>query len=637
MYKKLYKKFLSLLICLVVITSNLVKADTVIIGSAPGLNNGRTISANTNTSYLQNQFTGPGTLPNSSMTGITPIQGVSVDYSAGQQSVDANGIGYSGPNTTTITSPGVHNQQLATTTGNVGVISNGAGALGNASTTSTSDTGPTVAAEIIPVAGGQTLSSADGTGPGYSLNNPTAGGNAASSVPANTSQSTSQNTSQNAVINSDVIIYKPNDFIQAVKPTIKAPAALVLNATTRQIYFSKGGLTQFPPASLANLVTAAILIANKNLDDVLTVSQTAVTGLEAGAVTAGLRTGDKITVRDAIGAMFVKSCCDVANVVAENIAGSKENFVNVMNQTVKSWGCVLTNFTNPSGLNGDNQVTTTYDVAIMIDKATANPALKIMLQQEKYVLPATAHRGALTLTSSNKLLKKGDRNYYEGISASRMGYTSKAGYTIASEVDYNGQKLIAVVLKANGSQWEDTTKLLNYAKVASLEPTSINAPKYNITFNSAGAAGAAQVQAAQAAQAAATQAAAAGLAQGANFAAGDTVGTWMKDTTGWYFVKADGSKATNEWIRQGGKLYCIDSTGYMVTSWRQMSNGSTYYFDPNTGELRHNTWVNVSTGAYYLQADGTLAKADKGTTKNIVTSVGTYTIDENGKALAKVS
>ena len=95
--------------------------------------------------------------------------------------------------------------------------------------------------------------------------------------------------------------------------------------------------------------------------------------------------------------------------------------------------------------------------------------------------------------------------------------------------------------------------------------------------------------------------------------------------------------ANNEWIKQNGKIYCVDSTGYMITGWRQMSNGSMYYFDPAQGELRHGTWVNVSTGAYYLQDDGTLAKAPKGQTKQITTSVGTYTIDENGKAIAKVS
>ena len=108
-YKKLVKKFLALFICLVIIISNFVYADTVYIGVAPGLiQDGRTMTSNTNTPYLQNLYTGPGNLPNSSVTGLTPIQGVSVDYSRGQAAIDSNGASYSGPQVTTITSPAVY-------------------------------------------------------------------------------------------------------------------------------------------------------------------------------------------------------------------------------------------------------------------------------------------------------------------------------------------------------------------------------------------------------------------------------------------------------------------------------------------------------------------------------------------------
>ena len=457
-------------------------------------------------------------------------------------------------------------------------------------------------------------------------------------MPANTSAS-------NAVL-SDTIIYRPNDYIQAIKPSISAPAAIVLNATTRQIYYSKGGLDKYEPASLANLVTASILIANRKLDDVLKVSQGAVSNLEYGATTAGLKAGDTITVRDALGALFVGSCCDVANVVAENLAGTTANFVNVMNQTAKSWGCVSTNFTNPTGLNNKSQLTTTYDMAVIMDKATASPELKIMLAQEKYVLPATAHRMALTLSTKNRILVKGDANYYDGISASRMGYTSRALYTIASELDYNGQRFIAIVFKANMTQWTDTKKLLNFAKVASLEASANNVQTYITTFKSASSganSGATTTASSNVPKVVDAGTANAGqLPTGSTTSTpttqnGDNAGAWAKEASGWIFVKSNGAKANNEWIRQNGKLYCIDSNGYMITGWKQMSNGNTYYFDETTGELKYNTWVNVATGSYYLQSDGSLAKANSGQTKNITTAVGTYTIDDTGKAIAKVS
>ena len=648
MFKSLSKRIFSIVVCLALLLTNLVYADTVVVGVAPGTGS-KNMSANAAaTTYLQNQFSGPGLLPNSSTTNYSPIQGVSYDYSVGQQlsNVDQNGAENKGPTVKTITSPAAHNQELATVTGNSKVITNGL--VLNYNDDRSADIGPTVHEISSPTSHRESLISENAnSGPGAVNNN----SQQPAAIPSYTTQNNNQATTVTqaaqvdtfAASNNGVIIYTVNNGIQAVKPSIAAPGALVVNATTRQIYFSRGGLNPFHPAALTTLVTASLLLSYKRLDDVLAVSPTAVTGLESGASTAGLRAGDVITVRDALGAMFVRSCCDVANVVAENVAGSVPNFVALMNQTVKNWGCVATNFTNPTGLNNDAQITNTYDAAIIMDKVSSDPTLKLMLQQSAYTLPATAHRAAKALTTTNQLLIHGNKNYYAGIT-SKMGYTSKAKYTVASEIDYNGQRLIAVVLQANGTQFTDTTKLLNYAKVASLEAGAAGA-RYNTVLNVAGnvstqAMAATNVAASAGVYNAPTTAATSAAGSGTNsllVSTGDTAGTWQRDAKGWFFLKASGQSAANEWIKQGGKVYCVDSTGYMITGWRQMSNGAMYYFDPNSGELRHNTWVNVSTGAYYLQADGTLAKADKGTTKNIVTSVGTYTIDENGKAIAKVA
>ena len=665
MCKSFPKKFLSIILCMVMLLTTLAYADNVVIGVAPNSME-KTQNLNATTTYLQNQYSGPGLLPNSSITYNTPIQGVSIDQSTGNV---VSSLSYSsntsdtGPRTTTITSPAANNATVSARRQNAQVITNG---LINDSvqTANTSDSGPTVHEISAPTADGGGITSDGVYGPGVESYETNQNDRPQNPVPSYTTDTT--NVTQN--VNTGVIIYTTNDNIRAVRPNIVAPGALIVNANTRQIYYSKGGLNPFHPAALTNLVTAYILLTYKNLDDILVVNASAVSNLESGANTAKLRAGDTITVRDAIGAMFVKSCCDVANVVAENVAGNVTNFVVMMNQTVKNWGCVATNFTNPTGLNNNAQVTNTYDMAIIMDKATSNPTIKLMLKQPAYVLPPTTHRGALALSSSNKLLVPGDKNYYAGISASRLGYTSKAKYTMASELDYNGQKLIAIVLGANGSQFTDTTKLLNFGKVASIEAGN-SGVSYSAVLNNANAANANAMAAAnfaamqqalvgQAAQQAAVQQAAAqqlatqqaamqqaALAgQMANTAissavagVGDTQGIWQRDNKGWYFIKANGQSANNEWIKQNGKAYCVDSSGYMITGWRQMSNGNMYYFDPTSGEMRHGTWVNVSTGAYYLQDDGTLAKAPMGQTRNITTSVGMYTIDQNGKAIAKVS
>lgn len=659
MKNNLFKIIISL--CLsILLLCNFSYADVVVIGTAPGATNGKNVAQNVGTNFIQSQYTGPGTLPSSANTGASPIQT--------NKNIDGNGVIDNGPSVNVITSPAANNAALSQNKNGSNVISNSAG--GSLSDTGIYDVGPTTIDIISPGANTPHYSDnyynnsgaiGNASGPNQSpISSITGTSNSVGGSQFPNSNNFQQNTSNqtnttipiinnNNNINTDsgLIIYQANDTILAQKPVIKAPAAIVVNATTKQIYYSKDGFGLYAPAALTNLVTAYILLSNKGLEELLPVSYTAVTGLESGASTAGLKAGDTISVRDAIAAMFVQSCCDVSNVVAENISGNIASFVALMNQTIKSWGCLHTNFANPTGLNHDAQVTTVYDMAIIMDKVSSNPHLKTFLSLTSYTLPATASRGAKQLTSKNNLMKPGNSSYYAGLGASRMGYTSKAKYTVASQLDYNGNRIVSVVLKANGSQFTDTIKLLNYAKVASIEAanngssaimnnklnqvysslnvnisntntnTNVNTNvNNNVNTNVQNTTVSNNVP---------------------NTAQNNTLGTWLQDGRGWYFKKQNGQIAKNEWIQENGKQYCVDENGYMITGWREFTNGNLYYFDPSSGEFRYNTWVNVSTGSYYLQADGSLARANPGTTKNIVTSLGTYTIDETGKALAKIN
>lgn len=608
------KRVFSLILVLILSTSSLTYADTVVIGSAPtSYGTDKVIASNASgTTFLQNSTNGPGLAPSSAyLYGQSPIQGVyDTASSTPTTQVDSNNVASIGPTTKTITSPAANISALSSSTSRV--VTNGLNL--NYQNDSTADIGPTTVEVLSPGANGPIMSNSTNTN---TNTNTVPSYDSGSTKYINTDTTTQTNT----------IIYQVNNSIQATKPVVKSEAALVVNATTRQIYYSKNGFASLPPAGLANLVTARILLAYKGLDDTLAVTQTAISNLESGANTAGLKAGDQIKVRDAIGAMFVKSCADVANVVAENVSGSIPNFVSLMNSTVKNWGCIGTVFVNPTGLNSDQQVTNVYDMAIIMDKVCANDTLKYFLNLSTYTLPATSSRGQKKLTSSNYFLQKGNKSYYEGITASRLGYTSKAKYTMASEVDINGFRLIAVVLKSNNTHFNDSKMLLDYAKTAFVEVVANGtngSTVYTTNGNDIAASGTSSSTSSSTATTniSSTQ---------------DTQGSWAKDNTGWYFVKSDGTRATNQWIKQSGKLYCVDNTGYMVTGWRVMTNGNTYYFDTSTGEFKYNTWVNTTTGAYYLQSDGALAKASAGSTKNIVTQVGTYTIDENGKALAKVS
>ena len=638
----------SLLMVLMFLSSSLMGryglADEVRVGSTPMLNANYNNGVMSSNNYIaQSNYYGPGTVPTSNMTGInTPI-----DYDTSTQSI--------GPTVHIIKSPADNEREMAEQRSQT---------IGNKETgdPSTADKGPTTFIIDHPLEEGMDPYNPGTSGSGpindvstqpgnvpyfytdgtYGGDVPTGGGGSAAGVQVVATGlmdgirlNYNPQAGQTGTIGQTVYT---SVNINAAKPTITSDGAIVVNATTKEVYYSKNPFNAYNPAGIANLMTAYLLVNSKQLTDVMMVTAPAVSNLESGAARAGLRAGDTITVTDALGAMFVKSCCDVSNTVAINVAGSVENFVALMNQTAVSMGCLATHFANPTGLNDASQVTTPYDMAIIMDYVTNNPTLKQFLTLTQYQLPATAHRKALMLYSKNTLLARGSSTYYEGISASRLGYTSKALYTMASEVDYNGNKLIAVVLRSNGSQFADTTKLLNFSKTSLFERVSAGgAVQAARNLANASAAGQAQVQT-QIGNASTLQQAL--VSRGFTTGAGNNTnagGTWLQNDGRWYYVNAAGQIVRSQWLNDSGKNYYLDSSGFMVTGWRTFSNGNTYYFDPTNGDLKSNTWVNLTDGSYYLQSDGSLAKASAGQTKNITTSVGTYTINDQGKAIAKVS
>lgn len=644
---KRFKRILSSIFLIITLLVNTVYADAVVLSSAPTntstVNNGVAGSNILATTVYSNLYSGPAAVP---------TDGTVVAYT----SSGTGSVTYTSPVTKTISSPAANMQSQSSSTS--GVIDNiGFSKSSSSSSTNVTYDSPVTKTITSPSAEGSLTSSNATTGPGAITST-------SQNAPGTSGQTTTRTTTTTAastVNTGGSILYSVNANITTAKPTISATGAIVVDATTKQILFYKNPYTPYAPASLTNMMTAYLLLRYKGLNDVLTVSQRAVTNVESDASVAGLKAGDTIVVKDAIAAMFVRNCCDVANVAAEAVSGSIENFVSLMNQTAKSWGCVSTNFTNPSGLHNDGHLSSPYDMAVIMDKVTSDASLLYIMTLTKYTLPATAHRRALTLTTKNTLTTSGSSNFYSGAQASRMGYTSKARYNIATLMPYNNHRIIAIVMHANGSQFSDTKKLLNFAQKAVAE--TITNGTANTGLTAAITQQALQQQMLVAQQAAQNTANTGVVVQTENRASttntaqsaisnalmsvqlitaatgltSETAGTWASDANGWYFIKSDGTKAVNQWIQTNQKIFCVDANGYMIKGFKDFSNGKRYYFDTATGELKYNTWINDATGGYYLQADGSLARASAGTTMNITTSVGVYTIDSNGKAIAKVS
>ena len=153
-------------------------------------------------------------------------------------------------------------------------------------------------------------------------------------------------------------------------------AGIVMDANSSIILYDYNANTKLYPASLTKLMTAIIVLehANGNYEDMVNFSYISVTqDIDKTSTTIGATAGDQLSVKDCLYSLLLASANDVANALAEYVAGSIKDFVLLMNERAESLGCNNTHFVNPSGLHDDNQYTTASDMAKILQYAMSFP------------------------------------------------------------------------------------------------------------------------------------------------------------------------------------------------------------------------------------------------------------------------
>ena len=456
--------------------------------------------------------------------------------------------------------PPIPVESAAESTENTGPGASAAGSTGTSAPDSSSGTGTSAPGSS---ADGGTTGSGDSAGPGASQTGSASG--QTESVGPGASVSGSQSGAGAGTVVSTV-----------EAPQIQSEGAALLDASTGKLLYGKNENTQFYPASITKMMTALLVAENCSLDEVVTFSETATTNLESGAVTLSLTAGDQLTVEDCLYALLLKSANEVANGLAEHVAGSVENFAAMMNARAKELGCQNTNFVNPNGLNNENHKTTPYDMALIMKAAMDNPTVQNIDSTLSHKIGATKNNpSGRTVTMGHKMFYSTDSRYYEGIIGGKTGYTSKAGHTLVTAAERNGVRLIAVVMKSSSTHYTDTKALLDYGF-----------ENYSALTNGSGS---------------------------GNY--------WEQSDGNWYFVKADGTRAAGEWMTIDGTEYWFDADGTMAVGWRQDTAGDWYYFR-SSGAMAKDYWVQTGENWYYLGSDGAMVK-------NAYTPDGYY-VNESG-------
>ena len=125
-------------------------------------------------------------------------------------------------------------------------------------------------------------------------------------------------------------------------------------------------------ASLVKIMTCLLAVENANINDTITVTNTALATISEIFHTLSLKPGEQVTLEQMLYSMMVGSANDAAVVIAEHVGGTVGQFVAMMNQRAKEIGCDSTNFTDPTGLGHTDQYTTARDMAKIVNEAIKN-------------------------------------------------------------------------------------------------------------------------------------------------------------------------------------------------------------------------------------------------------------------------
>lgn len=233
--------------------------------------------------------------------------------------------------------------------------------------------------------------------------------------------------------------------------------------------YSKNAHTQVYPASLTKIMTALVALKHGSIDSVLTAS-TNVKINEYDAQKMNLNVGDQMTLNQALHILLIYSANDVANLIAENVGGSMDHFVEMMNEEAVRLGATNTHFVNPNGLSDENHYTTAYDLYLIMNEACKYELFNEIIGMPSYetvYYDGAGNEKSISVKSTN-LYIRGTENAPSGITVigGKTGSTNAAGHClILISRDIKSKPYISIVMKSESREelYKDMNSLLTLA------------------------------------------------------------------------------------------------------------------------------------------------------------------------------
>ena len=245
---------------------------------------------------------------------------------------------------------------------------------------------------------------------------------------------------------------------------VKARTAILQDYHSGEILYEKEADTSIYPASMTKIMTSIIAFdliksGDLNLNDKFIVSENAWRLSSSGYSSMFIMVGDEVSVENLLKGIIVASGNDACVALAEGIAGTEEEFAILMTTKAKEIGMENTNFANSSGINNPDNYSTVRDILKMskylIDK---HPKFYEMFAEKEFTWNRTGG-DPITQGNRNPLLYKN-----LGADGIKTGYLAVEKYSLASSINRNGRRLIAVGsgFNSKNSRSRESTKLLTF-------------------------------------------------------------------------------------------------------------------------------------------------------------------------------
>jgi D-alanyl-D-alanine carboxypeptidase (penicillin-binding protein 5/6) len=261
-----------------------------------------------------------------------------------------------------------------------------------------------------------------------------------------------------------IILFLNSSFVVFANPNLKVRTGILIDYHSNEILYELEPDLQIYPASMTKIMTTIIafdlLKKNKiNLDDKFVISENAWRLSQAGYSSMFIMINDQVSVENLLKGIIIASGNDACIALAEGIAGSEENFSQMMNEKAEEIGMTSTNFTNASGINDPDNISTVRDIAIMSKYLIKNfPNFYEIFKEKTFTWDRTG----------GEPIKQGNRNplLYKnvGVDGIKTGYLAVEKYSLASTMKKNDRRVIAVAsgFETKNFRSSESLKLLNW-------------------------------------------------------------------------------------------------------------------------------------------------------------------------------